>query len=367
MKLPDGKILIPGVIDTVTTFVEHPELVAERIVRYAKLVGRENVIAAPDCGFGTFVRLGAASASGNSCGRSSARWRRAPGSLPANSGNRARARPPSKMPTEGISRRRLLGLAALGVPALVAAQPANQRKGKIDVHHHVGPPPGGRSGEVRNGRPKSPSRRWTATAWRPESAFQDRSRFQPAAQRGRKLAREYNDYGARIGADHPGRFGLFAALPLHDLEGSLKEIEYALDVLKADGFGISTSYGDMWLGDPSLRPVFEELNRRKAVVYVHPNDAPCCTPSTLTYETRPISGAWIEWPMNTARTILSLMVNGNLRQFPDVRFIFSHGAEQRHSVKPHCGFTSTGVRGTERLREMFPDGSRPSFANCTLK
>jgi 5-methyltetrahydropteroyltriglutamate--homocysteine methyltransferase len=53
-KLPDGKILIPGVVDSVTTFVEHPDLVAQRIQQYARSVGRENVIAAPDCGFGTF-------------------------------------------------------------------------------------------------------------------------------------------------------------------------------------------------------------------------------------------------------------------------------------------------------------------------
>lgn len=55
VKLPDGKILIPGVIDTATQHVEHPELVAQRIVQYANLVGRDNVIPAPDCGFGTFV------------------------------------------------------------------------------------------------------------------------------------------------------------------------------------------------------------------------------------------------------------------------------------------------------------------------
>jgi 5-methyltetrahydropteroyltriglutamate--homocysteine methyltransferase len=54
-RLPDGKILIPGVIDSTTNFIEHPELVAERIVRYAGVVGRENVIAGVDCGFGTFA------------------------------------------------------------------------------------------------------------------------------------------------------------------------------------------------------------------------------------------------------------------------------------------------------------------------
>jgi predicted TIM-barrel fold metal-dependent hydrolase len=227
------------------------------------------------------------------------------------------------------SRREILSLAALGAGALLPVRSGlaqgSGSKGKIDVHHHVGPPPGvaGAAGP----------------AWSPEIAVDEMDRNGVATgigfpgpipvsadlERGRKQARENNEYAARIGRDHPGRFGLFAALPMHDVEGTLKEIEHALDVLRADGFGISTSYGDMWLGDPQLRPIFEEMNRRRAVVYVHPNDAPCCTPATLTYEKQGISGPWIEWPMNTARTILSLMANGNTRRFPSVRFIFSHG------------------------------------------
>jgi 5-methyltetrahydropteroyltriglutamate--homocysteine methyltransferase len=55
VKLPAGKVLIPGVIESKTNYIEHPDLVAQRIGRYAKLVGRENVIAGTDCGFGTWV------------------------------------------------------------------------------------------------------------------------------------------------------------------------------------------------------------------------------------------------------------------------------------------------------------------------
>ena len=93
---------------------------------------------------------------------------------------------------------------------------------------------------------------------------------------GAALARKSNDYGAQLVKDHPASFGLLAALPLPDPQGSLVEMEYALDTLHADGIALLSSYGDKWLGDATYAPVFEELNRRKAVVFVHPNAPNCC-------------------------------------------------------------------------------------------
>jgi predicted TIM-barrel fold metal-dependent hydrolase len=91
------------------------------------------------------------------------------------------------------------------------------------------------------------------------------------AERGAAWARENNEYLARLVADHPGRFGMFAALPMPHVDATLKEIEYGLDVLKADGVYLMTSYADNWLGNKVFAPVFEELNRRKALIYTHPH------------------------------------------------------------------------------------------------
>jgi predicted TIM-barrel fold metal-dependent hydrolase len=115
------------------------------------------------------------------------------------------------------------------------------------------------------------------------------------------LARDMNEYGARMVSDYKGRFGLFAVLPLPDIDASLREIEFAFDTLKADGVGLLTSYGNMWLGDVRLRPVFDELNRRGALVYTHPTDAPCC------HDLANASPATLEWFTDTARSIMSLI------------------------------------------------------------
>jgi predicted TIM-barrel fold metal-dependent hydrolase len=136
----------------------------------------------------------------------------------------------------------------------------------------------------------------------------------------RKLARELNDYAAAsmVGA-YKGRFGLFAVLPLPDVDGSLREIEHVFDTLKADGVGLLTSYGNQWLGDKAFVPVFEELNRRRAVVYVHPTDAACC-PNMVPG----VAAQMLEYPTDTTRTIVNLVAGGTASKTPNVRYVFSH-------------------------------------------
>ena len=135
----------------------------------------------------------------------------------------------------------------------------------------------------------------------------------------RRVIRGCNEAAAKLAAEHRGRFGSFAAIPLQDTEGALKELEYALDTLKADGIGLFSNYGDKWLGYDVFNPVYEELNRRKAVVYVHPQAPACCANMV-----KNVGDTWIEYGADTARTIASLINSGSRTKYPDITWIFSH-------------------------------------------
>jgi predicted TIM-barrel fold metal-dependent hydrolase len=139
------------------------------------------------------------------------------------------------------------------------------------------------------------------------------------AAEARRLARICNEFAALMASDHPGRFGSFASVPMPDIDGALAEIAYALDVLKADGIGMTTSFDGAWPGDPRFRPVFEELDRRKAVVYFHPLAPDCCN-ALMDY----VPASVVEVPQDTTRAVVSLLFSGTFARFPDIRFIFSH-------------------------------------------
>jgi predicted TIM-barrel fold metal-dependent hydrolase len=175
------------------------------------------------------------------------------------------------------------------------------------------------------------------TTWTPEKSIADLDRAGAAAAvvsitnpgiwfgdiaATRRLARACNDYGARLVQDHPTRFGLFATMPLPDVEATLAEIAYAYDTLKVDGVGLLTSYGDLWLGNPMFRPVMEELNRRRAVVHVHPTAANCCR--NLDYAPG-VGPGTIEYGTDTTRAIIGVAFSGDAARFPNIRFIWSHG------------------------------------------
>src|SRR3989454_3815880 len=190
----------------------------------------------------------------------------------------------------GVARREFLGrMAVLGAGVLLSrheaeAQMSTAKPHRIDVHHHHTPPPYLAAITARN--IPGPVRDWT-----PEKSIGDMDKAGVATAMtsittpalrflddpgARKVARECNDYTAKLVADSKGRFGMFAVMPMPYVEGTLHEIAYALDTLRADGIALLTSYGDKWLGDGAFTSVLEELNRRRAVAYTHPTTANCC-------------------------------------------------------------------------------------------
>ena len=135
----------------------------------------------------------------------------------------------------------------------------------------------------------------------------------------RALARECNEYFARLVSDHPTRFGMFATLPLPDVDGSLREIEYAFGTLNADGACFMSSYEGKYLGDPAFAPVMDELNRRKAVCYTHPFRGGMIN---MLPEGRALG---VTLSTETTLTIQSILYTNTATRCPDIRFIWSHG------------------------------------------
>jgi predicted TIM-barrel fold metal-dependent hydrolase len=227
-----------------------------------------------------------------------------------------------------LGRRALLG----GTAALLAggrAGRAAETPHRIDVHHHIVPPPW--LDALRAAKLDNP----ILDHWTPQQSLADMDQagiatsivspttpqvgFLPAAEAAR-VARESNEWAKQLTRDFPGRFGVFAMLPMPYPDECLKEIDHVFDTLKVDGIGMMTSYGDKWLGYPEFAPVFDELNRRKATVYTHPTAANCCVNLVQN-----VNDAAVEYGADTTRSIITLIFTGASQRYSDINFIFSHG------------------------------------------
>ncbi len=135
------------------------------------------------------------------------------------------------------------------------------------------------------------------------------------------LSREVNLAGARLVSDRPNRYGLFASLPLPDVDGALREIEFALDTLNADGIYLQSNAGGIYPGDSVFEPVFAELDRRSAVVFLHPTSphCPCCGKTE-----RPVPRPMLEFMFETTRAVTNLMLSGTLERYPNLKLIVPH-------------------------------------------
>lgn len=134
-----------------------------------------------------------------------------------------------------------------------------------------------------------------------------------------ELARACNEYAAEVGSDHPGRFGSFAVLPMPFTEHACKEAEYALDILRADGVVLLGSTDGHFLGDPRFDELMAELDRRAAVVFVHPNLHETSTELGL-----PAPGFLVEFLCDTTRAATNLILSGTVEKYPRIRWILAH-------------------------------------------
>lgn len=135
-----------------------------------------------------------------------------------------------------------------------------------------------------------------------------------------KLARMTNEAIADTREKYPERFGGFATIPLLNIQNAMEELTYALDTLKLNGVYLMTNYKGKYLGDESFDPFFKELDRRKAIVVIHPTDP------GLEFDTGlEMPHALIEAPFDTTRAVANLMYNGTLDKHTNITYILAHG------------------------------------------
>ncbi len=231
-------------------------------------------------------------------------------------------------PKDRWTRRAALG--GLGAAAALAVLRKNQAadargaRNIIDVHAHYQPP------AIRALNLPGPMNAWDLqkqiedmdAAGVTRALLSVTTPGVPATgEAGRRIARDSNEYAAQLASDHGRRFGFFSCVPMDDMDAALSEVAHGFDVLKGQGVGLFTSYSGHWLGDPQFDPLFAELDRRGAIVFVHPTSAACCT--RLIPD---VADTIIEYGTDTTRAIASYVYRGAARRFPNVRMIWSHSA-----------------------------------------
>jgi predicted TIM-barrel fold metal-dependent hydrolase len=219
----------------------------------------------------------------------------------------------------GLSRRDVLkGIAAAAAGAMLPSSSLVAQNGRalgpIDVHQHIG---NGLAGEWSVQKVMDlMDKNGIASVIFSNAGSGDQ--LYTGTESGRAFARKWNETAAKIVSDHPKLFGFFAAIPFPDTDGSLKEIEYAYDTLKADGIGILSSIGDKYPGHASFKPSWAEMNRRKAVTFTHPFVPKCCLALF------PDARDSVERDFDTTRAFTNLLYTGTLAEFPDIRYIVNH-------------------------------------------
>ena len=244
--------------------------------------------------------------------------------------------------THPYTRRNFLGMltaaaAGMAVSSCALSRAAGGGPRIIDTHHHIYPPKHTANYLKRIVDDAADVPSSVYTNWTPRFSLDQMDQNGVATaitsisspgvwfgnnDEGRRNAREVKQYGAQMVRDYPGRFGMWGSIPLPDTDGSLHEIQHVYDVLKLDGVGLLSSYeaDGKLLGDPKFAPVMDELNRRKAVVFVHPT-VTCCD-DAIPHMNHTI----VEFPTDTTRTIALSSTAGPSSAAPIFALFFTAAA-----------------------------------------
>ena len=220
---------------------------------------------------------------------------------------------------------------------------------RVDVHHHVVPPQYA-DDSMPIKLPDVETQLQSMDKWKIQTAI---TSLTPRVvlknlHRLRDVARTCNEFQATRLLEHPARFGSFALLPLPDVDAALDEITYALDILHLDGVGLFSSVNDRYLGDPSFDPIFDELNRRKAVVFIHPTH--CEAPEHTQLHAPPFV---VEYIFDTTRAIVNLIFTGTLKRCPDIRLVVAHGGGTVPFIAQRISMLE-GHRNAEGVTDVVP-------------
>lgn len=176
-----------------------------------------------------------------------------------------------------------------------------------------------------------------------------------------RVTRECNEYAAELKRQHPDKFGFWASLPLPDVKGSLEEIAHSFDVLNADGIAVKTNMHGVYMGDPVLDPVFQELNRRHATVFIHPT-SPCIGDGHTTHASSPLGqypNPMFEFFFDTARAVINMFMTGFVDKFPQITVIICHAGGALPPLVERLTNVATAVLGhpaefnTEAVKRIF--------------
>lgn len=178
----------------------------------------------------------------------------------------------------------------------------------------------------------------------------------------KQLARDCNEFAYSIKREMPDRFGSFASLPLPDLEGSIKELDYVCDHLKADGVVLHTNYHGKYLGDNYFQPIFKELNRRGVVVFIHPT-SPCTmtAPGCAHLKGGPLPQYPVpvfEFMFETCRCVIDLFLSGAISRYPNIRYILPHAGGALPPLIQRFSEAATLIPNLSLDTSVTPEGVR---------